>query len=1227
MDKALRVHGGLLLSFLLVLAFSIASYAQTQYGTVAGRVTDSSNAVVPGAQVTLTNTATGVQSTASTSSVGSYYIGAVPLGNYNLEVSKPGFKQWTGTFYLEVAQQATVNAVLEVGTTHQTVTVNAAATRIDTTSSGVSNVMTSTAIRALPLNGRDIGQLFNLIPGVSGGAGGARVNGMRAGSLAINYDGTTMVDRFSGGMIRVHPGIETVQEFRVNTVGGDARYDEPATVTMATRSGSNQIHGAAYEYIRDNTVVSPARLRTDPVDVPVPQLIRNEFGGYLGGPLVIPHIYNGKNKTFWFFDFEGLRDHERFDPSSFGWNDVPTLAMWNGDLSNAVDTSIPCSVSPSCPQGFQPITIYDPTTTSATSPYQRTPFPNNQIPGPLNKTAQVLASMTAHPTNNNNPWIADNFFQTYPQIARTNNYTAKVDQNISDKDRLSVRYTRSNQFSAIEGGYFANPIDPTSGMGSSSRTFPDTNVGVNYTRTISPTWLNELVVGVLRNPNHYGTLADDTDWATTLGLPNIFGVTGWPTLYTCEVAGFPAIGGCLGWDSDNNHLQHLTSESIDDNVTWVHGAHTFQFGFQGRMEQNYIAELQQAQGSHEWDPTWTALYDPSCDCGATDTGSGFAQLLLGLPNYLSNQYNRGYFYFRQHRMDVYVQDQWKVTPRLTLNLGLRWDYNSPYTEARNRLVVPYNPTSSTWEVLTPDSHDISTLGTPSDVINAWSAAGLQYATASSVGYPSKLFRSIYSDWAPRLGVAYRLSNKTVLRGSYGIYYFPMPLNLILQAARNNPPLNLRYQNQYNQNGANSNYTLQFNPAPNDYLPGAPVPPSSVSQYGHGSTYWDGTTWNSGKFQTWNLTVERELFRNTVARLTYVGTWGSNLSQSFAYDSPVPNLIYAQSTGLLPSSNSNLLKPNPNWSLISYNKTGYSHNNSAQVEIQHKFSTGMTFDAFYTFSRFLTTADPSGGSLLSTNINSGGGGGAQVPENYQILGQPNLTYEQRLRLVYLNSTSVPPHVFTLDGVFDVPFGQGRHFLRKIPGPVDAVIGGWQVATIYSWTSGSWMSVDPSLVQTANPSISSSKRATFDSPQCVGQCVEWFAGNFNSALATNVQGGLVQPLVRNAGPNCTGQYDGHVAVTLYNEPGTPCYNAPWSGFFSPYPRTSIIGPGAWNGDLSIYKHFKIGDRVDMRFAGDFFNAFNHPNDAAPNASTGLQDLGKQNTTFNQPRVIQLSLRLQF
>ncbi len=257
-------------------------------------------------------------------------------------------------------------------------------------------------------------------------------------------------------------------------------------------------------------------------------------------------------------------------------------------------------------------------------------------------------------------------------------------------------------------------------------------------------------------------------------------------------------------------------------------------------------------------------------------------------------------------------------------------------------------------------------------------------------------------------------------------------------------------------------------------------------------------------------------------------------------------------------------------------------------------------------------------------NIGGSGGATVPENIELLGEPNLSYKQRLKLAYFNNTTIPPHRFTLDGIYDLPFGTGKRFGSQAPKSLNYLIGGWQLATIGSWNSGLWMGVSTSLVQTGPARISANQRATFNIPGSSDRYRQWFAGNFNGNNATNVSGSLVPAVVRPAGPNCSGAYAGQLAVTLAD--GT-CYNAPFSGFYNPAPRDNIIGPGEWNDDLSLYKHFKIGERLDLRFAADAFNAFNHPNDVPPNTSTGLQDLSLQNTNFNSPRVIQLSLRVEF
>jgi carboxypeptidase family protein len=1207
--------------------------AQTGVGTVTGTVTDSSNAVVPQAEVTLTNTLTAVSRKAQTSDVGLYYFGAVPIGSYRLVVSKTGFEEWAGNFVLEVGQNAAVDAVLRVGSATTVVEVSSAAPLITTQSAEVADVKESVQIRALPLNGRDISALFDLTAGVESGAGGARVNGMKVGSLDINLDGVTQVDRFGGGIVRVRPGIETIQEFRIETVGSDAKFAQPATAILATRSGTNQLHGGAYEYNRDNTVIAPTRLRSDPLNVQVPQLIRNEFGVYAGGPIK-------RDKSFWFFDYEGLRDHER---SNAIFPYVPTAAMWNGDLSNAVDIGISCKVGPGCPTGFTPIVIYDPKSTNPAT-FQRTPFPNNQIPGPFNATALALQGLTALPTNSNNPYIAPNFTSTYPDVSRRTTITAKVDQNLSDKDRLSVRYTRSWQNSAVEGGYFANPNNPSSGIGTSARDNYITNVGVNYNRTISPVWLNELLVGVNRSAVHYGTSADFTNWDSKLSLPNPFSVTGWPTLYSEEAGAAYYFYGMFGWDSDNIHNQNLTSENIEDNVTWTHGKHTFQFGARGRREQNNVRENQQAQGSHNWGTSYTTLWSNSALGPTPDTGSGFAELLLGLPNYLSNQYNRGYFYFRQSDEAAYFSDRLKASSRLTLNLGLRWEHFTPYSEARNRLVVPYNPASpSTVEVLSPGNVSVNQIGgIPPAVLTSWANLGLTWKTANSVGYPSALFRSVRHDFAPRLGVAYQINHNTVIRGSYGIYYVSMPLSLLLQSTRNNPPLNLRFQNNpYNNpnvpggaSGPNyGNYPLIVAPVASDYLPTATVDintPQGLSPYNNGATYWDGPNWNDERQQTWNVSLEHELPGRTGLRLSYIGTYGGNLEQQFAVDSQEPKYSYALRTGLTPPSTCRgcLLAPQPFWSLYGINHTGFSHDHSAQVELRRKFANGLSFQWFYTFVRALTTTDPGGFTDGNTNINGGGGkgglggsGGATVPENIQLLGEPTLSYKQRLKLAYFNNTTIPPHRITFDAVYDLPFGRGQHFASNVSAPLNHVIGGWQLATIGTWNSGLWMGVSTGLVQKGNIRIPANKRALLNIPGSSDLYRQWFAGNFNPATATIVSGTPVAPAVFQAGPNCSGAFNGQLAVTLKD--GT-CYNAPFGGFYNPYPRDNFIGPGGWNDDLSLYKHFKIKERLDIRFAADFFNAFNHPNDNPPDTSSGLQDLAFQ---ANDPRVIQLSLRLEF
>jgi len=1215
---------------LVMLIFSPAgAFGQTGAGTVTGTVRDAEQKVVPAAAVTITNSETNISHKVQASEVGSYYFGALPRGPYTLAVEKEGFKKWEGKFVLRVGENVVIDPTLEVGAIRTVVEVTGAAPLITTASMEVSSVKDYERIRQLPLNGRSIGNLFPLTPGVEGGAGGARVNGLKVGSLEITLDGLSIVDRFGGGIARVSPGLDTVQEFRIETLGSDARYSRPANVTIATRSGTNEFHGSVFETHRNNSGGLRVRRREDSAERdPVThellftpdKLIRNEYGVSAGGPFYIPGVYNGRNKSFWFVAYEGSKERMRsLNDDDENGQAVPTEAMWNGDLSNAVD-----------PEGNL-ITIYDPLTTDANG--VRQPFDGNIIPpGRISPMAKVLSTLTARPLDATNPYIDSNYVTFYPDKTDINNLTIKGDHHFTDKDNLSVRWTRSTRHSATEGGVYGNPVNAAAGLGTSRNDPRIHNVSANYNRTITNTLLNELLVGVHRSYKGSGTLADFTDWPAKLGLPNPFGVTGWPTF----CAGNMGFYGYFCWDSDNRKDEALTAEVFEDNASWVKGKHTLQFGGRFRKEQNNVRELQQAQGSHNFGGAWTAQVDPDDPTVSLPfTGDGFADLLLGLPDYLSNQYNRGFFYFRQTEVGLYVNDKWKVSPRLTLNLGLRWDKWTPYHEKLNRLAyVDLDTVSDKFEVVTPGNHRMEDLpGVPPAVLTSWAARGLTWTTADAIGYPSNLFRADNNNFAPRLGAAFKLTDKMVLRGGYGEYFWTMPLSQILQSSRGNPPLNLRFETDvWGKNELPDwNYPLITNPASEDFLPNATVDTNgiiSISSTARSATLVDGRNWKDGRSQEWHITLERELPRQTSLRLSYIGTHGTDLEQQFEVNSREATYNYAVRTGLKPPSKLDELRPNKDWGLIAINRTGFSNTHSAQIEIERKFSNGVAFQWFYTYTRSLTTSDQGGFTAGNVGINQAGGG-ARVPENVQILGEPNLTYDQRLQLAKFNSTEVPPHRVRYNFILDLPFGRGKKFGPNVSGPLNQLIGGWQIAGIGDWRGGFWQSVSTSRFQSGNPRLDADQRLEMTYGDTHRRL--WFAGDFNPSLATDVTGGDLTALVpqdrsqrtvRPWGPDCGGSYNNNrQAVTLAD--GT-CYNAAVGDFYNWFPRASIIGPGAWNVDLSVFKNFRIKERANIRFTADFFNAFNHPNDNSPDATTGLQNLCCQ---ANEPRIVQFSLRIDW
>jgi hypothetical protein len=1197
--------------FAVLLLLAPSAVAQTGLGTVTGTVRDPQKSVIHNANVTLTNTSTNITRKSVTNDEGIFLFGSVPLGPYTLVVESSGFKRWEGKLELQVGQLAVVDPVMQVGAAQETLNVTGAAALLQTESTDISNVKDYQRICQLPLNGRNVSSLFNLTPGVEGG-GNARVNGLKVGSLEVNIDGVSMVDRFGGGINRVEPGLDTVQEFRIETVGSDARYSRPANVTLATRSGTNDFHGALFETHRNNAGGLVARRREDTGEN-LPKLIRNEFGASAGGPVLLPKPifgpfgYDGRNKLFWFGAYEGLRQRQRRFTL---YDTTPTDAMWNGDLSNMVDTS------------GNKYVIYDPRTTDANG--NRQPFPGNIIPADrISPIAKLLKSLTAPPTNANNPNLAPNFERFYGDNLDTNKLTVKVDAALTAKDNLSVRWTRGARKAAVEGGVFGAPINTDAGVGTQRSETEVHNFSITHTRTFSPTFLNELLVGAQRSNHGQGTLADSTDWANKLGFPNPFGVTGWPTFYAD-----PSGPTFFGWDSDNRHNQALTGGVIEDHVTWVKGQHSIQFGGKARKEWNNVRELQQAQGSHNFGGSWTSLYDPVDDAAVPFTGSGFADLLLGLPDFLSNQFNRGYFYFRQTEVGLYFNDRWKVTPRLTLNLGVRWDRWTPYSEKFNRLVVPdIQHVFDRFEVVTPSDIRIEALpNVPPAVLASWSLRGLKYSTASQSGMPDGLFAADNNNFGPRIGAAFKISDKMVLRGGYGEYFWTMPLSQILQSTRNNAPLNLRFTNDVFSKNATFNYPLVARPTATDFVGGATVNTQGIVTISPGpslATIWDARNWRDGRSQSWHATLEYELPFKTAMRVSYIGEHGRDLEQQFEVNSREAEYNFVARTGQAPPSNRDLLRQNKDWTFNALNRTGYSNTHLGQIEFERRFTNGLAFQWFYVYTRSLNTTDAPGFDAGNTGINSGAGGG-RVPENQQILGAPSLSYDERLRLVYFNSTNIPPHRIRYNGIYELPFGRGKKFGKDARGPLNLLIGGWQAAFIGDWRSGFWGSAASSLYIFGDPTLSADERLEMT---IFGQRQRlWFRGDFDPRQATNVSGANLQALVpvdraqrlvRPLGPNLNNQ----LPQTLAN--GT-VRNTPVGELYNPSPRAFYLGPGAWNADLSLFKNFKFKERVSTRFSADFFNVLNHPNDIAPNTTTGLQDLSRQ---LNDPRIIQFSLRVEW
>ncbi len=1162
-----------LITVCAVFAFTCATagFAQTTAGAVKGTVNDQTQAVVPGAALTLLNTETRISRRSQSNEAGLFSFPNLPAGKYELLAEKEGFKSWRGRLELQVQQVAVVDPVLAVGAVATTIEVADVTPVIASEGASISTVTEFRRIQQLPLNGRDVTQLFKLTPGVQSSSA-PRINGLKAGSAEILQDGASIVDRMSNGMPRISPGLDTVQEFNID-MNSSAQFSRPATITMLTRGGTNSLHGSLFETHRNNGAGLRARRREEGNQSS--QLIRNEFGASAGGPILMPKLYNGRDKSFWFFSYQGNRRRQ----GSIHNEIVPTQSIWDGNFSNIVDA-----------QGHR-YTIYDPSTTDARG--VRQPIPGNTIPAsvPRNKLYQVLMEKTPRPTNTSAFWGDSNWTGTVPEPYNMNTYTWKLDHRISAADSVSGRFTISD---SDQYGYFGGPPASDLAFNFYRNKVKMYSGAITHTHIFSPTTLNELVLSGQRSGSLRGGGREDVKWDALLGLSNPFNEYGWPTITG---------GNGLIWDSENKSPEYLNTLILEDNLTLVRGKHEIKFGFRARNERNNTRGAQQGQGRYKFTDGWTALWDPINQLPVPYTGVGMASMLLGHGSFYAAKYNRPFYYLRQTELGMYVQDAWKATPRLTLTYGLRYDHWTPYYESSHRM---YNMDLSRWQttrqLITPANHSAESLGTPPSLLQSFANAGLTWTTADKVGFPTNLQNSEKFNFAPRLAAAYKLTDKTVLRGSYGMYHWTVPQSQMLLSKLYSVPLFLPYMAELDYWDFRDYYDVRSQPVPGERVgdpnmvdinsPRSVSPPFGFVPY--------AKDWRNARAQEWNLTIEREIMPMTNLRLSYIGNHGDHLEQLVNLNSQESQYLYTTRTGQAVPSDGNQRRVNPFWDTLPVRDSiGYSNSHSLQVNFQRRHFKGLDYQVYWVFSRNLSTSDSDGYAS---------GPGAGVPDPVLLPNAGSLA--DRLKLVYYNVASIAKHQVNWNAIYDLPFGHGKTFGRNMSRGLDRVLGNWQLETLGAFRSGNWLTPDTNYFLNGDPRLSSGRRQEFyfsGRPRML-----YFQGNFNAAGIAgleNYQAGLIQVGTNNRVP--VQLKDGSVRTVPYD-------------IYNPMSRNFIEGPKSWGTDFTVAKNFPVGESKNIRFTADFFNVLNHPNNVSPNTTTGLIDLSRQD---NDPRIIQFSLRLDF
>ena len=1154
----------------LIVSVVVCAYcmdAQEPFGSIRGRTLDVTGSAIAGVAVKAVAQGTGVTTDTVTGREGEFSIGYLAPGTYSLTASTTGFKTAVrSSIEIRVGETVNLDFELAVGDAAEKMTVSETPELLESDTASIGQLADQKRITDLPLPGGNAFSLARVTAGVVNLSvsnhptlapavevvSQLSVDGTRSGNTEFSIDGSPSMWQQNASFV---PPVDTVAQFKVQTATYDASQSHAAggNVNVALRSGTNQFHGALFEAHTDTKLEamdlfqrqflynpSTGPVTKDKLSLANPPTILNHFGATLGGPVILPRIFNGRNKTFFLYGFEGLTR-----PSTERGNyiySVPTLAERMGDLSSLL------KLGPS----YQ---IYDPATTvpAANGRFARQPFADNIIPASrLNPTALKLLNL--YPVSNvaGNADSSNNYFHPSPSYNEYFSHLARVDQNFSEKNRLFGRY---QQFYNL----FVSGQNLATGANQNNRYRYSKGIGLDDIYVFSPQFVMNVRYGWSRfiqrfTPQEAGFDLAGSGFSTSLTAQIAPGAV---TLPQINVDGLVQLGSSYASGNFTNY--HTWAAEF----TSLRGPHSVRFGAEFRLYRETDNSVTYATPRLDFSSTYTN--GPLDNAAAAPIGPGLASFLLGIPTGGRLDTNAS-LAEQSTSTGLYLQDDLKVNARLTLNLGVRYDFETAPTELHNRTVrgFDFNAVSPV-EAVALANYSANPIP---DVSLAQFAVkgGIQFA--GSGGQPRALWNAPRTNFAPRVGLAFRLDRQTVLRSGYGVFYVPLTIDRlsVIQSGFSTSTTLV----PTTDSGQHFIATLA-NPFPNGHQLPSGADLGLATNLGQAVTFFNPHPKN-GYQQRWSFSLQRQIGSAAVVEISYVGNRGTRLPITRELDA-VPNQYLSTSTvrdpavinhltqqvanpfyPALPGTGlsartvplNQLLRKFPQFTSIQEDQpVGYSWYHSMQATAEQRFTHGFTVRGNYTWSKYMEA---------NSYLNAGD-------------AQPAKTISD------LDRT----HRVTGTGVWELPVGPGRALLTGAHGVFASLVGGWQVNAVWQWNTGAPLSFGNVLYYADLPSIASGN-------QTLGQ---WFQVN---------------------------SFERNPANQLANNLRT-----------FPLRVSGTRAPATNNWDISGFKTFKVRELFSLQFKSEWLNALNHSGLSAPNTIPTSGSFGQVTSTNGFPRQIQFALKL--